>query len=597
MVRTSIYIPGLLKHSTDYDQLTTSVIPSCFYKNLLYPPHTNFLSLPPSPVSLPPFLLTVPRVSVDEYADALYEEDVFTSFFEWNSYDPEDQQFLEFIKVVASGKQRTIVFFLDDASTRMFFEQENETWSLYGPSLTGLGNCLITQYLGEWNIFSGYTKWRQPDRKIDDFGNRTFKTATVNEFPFYAKTKDGYDGIEYNLLKTLKARLNFNVVINNNTDGEHGRQLPDGTWTGFIKLITIGEALFTVATLSISIRRMKAVDFSSPYIFGKIGFIVMNPALQARKLVLIKPLQLEVWVTLLATLCLCTATLYLITHSLPTKRGVRSAYNIWFLLRTLGQQGTPSPAPDRYSIRFFISFWWIFILVILWSYAGTLTSFMTYPGRRPAVDTINKLRKALAAHAIRYGTTTGSTYEHFLMTNMAEVDPVFATSIEENPDLEVHSVAEGMEMVLKKRYAFVYMTMVLKWYAAIMGSNRFRMSRETFSTDAVGIAIQKCHPCKKSFDHVVDRLEETGFFTKWYDDAFFKAKTKSTVIAVNTARPLALDDLQGAFYFMGIGAGIGIIALVAERFLRLYCKEDKSKNNREKAEDQQYCFFSPGMHL
>ncbi|XP_055934634.1 ionotropic receptor 93a-like [Argiope bruennichi] len=307
----------------------------------------------------------------------------------------------------------------------------------------------------------------------------------------------------------------------------------------------------------------------------------MNPALQARKLVLIKPLQLEVWVTLLATLCLCTATLYLITHSLPTKRGVRSAYNIWFLLRTLGQQGTPSPAPDRYSIRFFISFWWIFILVILWSYAGTLTSFMTYPGRRPAVDTINKLRKALAAHAIRYGTTTGSTYEHFLMTNMAEVDPVFATSIEENPDLEVHSVAEGMEMVLKKRYAFVYMTMVLKWYAAIMGSNRFRMSRETFSTDAVGIAIQKCHPCKKSFDHVVDRLEETGFFTKWYDDAFFKAKTKSTVIAVNTARPLALDDLQGAFYFMGIGAGIGIIALVAENmFLRLTGKKKTKVRNK-----------------
>ncbi|GBL64127.1 hypothetical protein AVEN_122376-1, partial [Araneus ventricosus] len=85
---------------------------------------------------------------------------------------------------------------------------------------------------------------------------------------------------------------------------------------------------------------------------------------------------------------------------------------------------------------------------------------------------------------------------------MAEVDPVFATSIEENPDLEVHSVAEGMELVLEKKYAFVYMTMVLKWYAATMGSNRFRMSRETFSTDAVGIAIQKCHPCKKSFDHV-----------------------------------------------------------------------------------------------
>ncbi|GBM78057.1 hypothetical protein AVEN_154019-1 [Araneus ventricosus] len=65
-------------------------------------------------------------VPVDEYAVSMYEKDVFTSFFEWNSDDPGDHQFLEFIKVVASGKQRTIVFFLDDASARMFFEHAHK---------------------------------------------------------------------------------------------------------------------------------------------------------------------------------------------------------------------------------------------------------------------------------------------------------------------------------------------------------------------------------------------------------------------------------------------------------------------------------------
>ncbi|GIY48867.1 uncharacterized protein CDAR_81 [Caerostris darwini] len=204
------------------------------------------------------------------------------------------------------------------------------------------------------------------------------------------------------------------------------------------------------------------------------------------------------------TFCICTGILYIITHSLPCKDGVRRSYNIWFLFRTFGQQGTPSNAPARLSIRLFISSWWIFIMVILWCYAGTLTSFMTYPGRRPAVDTIEKLRHALDHHHIRYGTTTGTTYEHFLMTNMAEVDPVFATSILENPDLQVHNVAEGMDLVLKQKYAFVYMTMVLRWYAATLGSARFRRSKETFSTDAVGIAIQKCHPCKRSFDHMYE---------------------------------------------------------------------------------------------
>lgn len=79
--------------------------------------------------------------------------------------------------------------------------------------------------------------------------------------------------------------------------------------------------------------------------------------------------------------------------------------------------GTPSPAPARYSIRFFISGWWFFIMVILWSYAGTLTSFMTYPGRRPAIDTVKKLRHALVSQSIQYGTLKGTSYENFLKVN------------------------------------------------------------------------------------------------------------------------------------------------------------------------------------
>ncbi|XP_054706914.1 glutamate receptor ionotropic, kainate 3-like [Uloborus diversus] len=162
---------------------------------------------------------------------------------------------------------------------------------------------------------------------------------------------------------------------------------------------------------------MQAVDFSSPYLFGKMAFAVLNPALESRKYVLIKPLSPPVWTGLVSTFLACTCTLYLITHSLPCKSGVRRSYNVWFLFRTLGQQGTPSPAPARLSIRIFIGSWWFFIMVILWSYAGTLTSFMTYPGRRQTVDTVSKLQRSLNSRTFRYGTIKGTTYENFLMVN------------------------------------------------------------------------------------------------------------------------------------------------------------------------------------
>ncbi|GIX82571.1 hypothetical protein CEXT_554181 [Caerostris extrusa] len=65
------------------------------------------------------------NISTDEYAIPLYKENVFISLYEWNDEDPEDEQFLDFIEVVAGGKQRTIVFFLDAESTRMFYEHRS----------------------------------------------------------------------------------------------------------------------------------------------------------------------------------------------------------------------------------------------------------------------------------------------------------------------------------------------------------------------------------------------------------------------------------------------------------------------------------------
>lgn len=35
-------------------------------------------------------------------------------------------------------------------------------------------------------------------------------------------------------------QLIYRIVLMNNTDGEHGRKLDDGTWTGFIGLIHEG---------------------------------------------------------------------------------------------------------------------------------------------------------------------------------------------------------------------------------------------------------------------------------------------------------------------------------------------------------------------
>lgn len=85
---------------------------------------------------------------------------------------------------------------------------------------------------------------------------------------------------------------------------------------------------------------------------------------------------------------------------------------------------------------------------------------------------------------------------------MSQVHPAFGQALVDNPDNLVKDVSYGMEKVLKGKYAFVYMKAILKWFAATLGFDRFRFSKNVFSTEAIGAACQKCHPLKKSFDHM-----------------------------------------------------------------------------------------------
>ncbi|GIX82565.1 hypothetical protein CEXT_554161 [Caerostris extrusa] len=99
---------------------------------------------------------------------------------------------------------------------------------MMGPSLTLYGNCVVTDLLGRWTVVGGFQKMKKPDRKITNFGNRLLKTAVVNintilkSLPFFSKTDDDYEGIEYELIKTLTSRLNFRVTMTSPKDGEYG---------------------------------------------------------------------------------------------------------------------------------------------------------------------------------------------------------------------------------------------------------------------------------------------------------------------------------------------------------------------------------------
>lgn len=63
---------------------------------------------------------------MEEYSEALYKHGVLNIEFRWSqNVSSESEQFSSFIEIVKSGKQRTVVLFLDDSSAESFLKYES----------------------------------------------------------------------------------------------------------------------------------------------------------------------------------------------------------------------------------------------------------------------------------------------------------------------------------------------------------------------------------------------------------------------------------------------------------------------------------------
>lgn len=67
------------------------------------------------------------------------------------------------------------------------------------------------------------------------------------------------------LIDLLAKKLRFSYELVFPRDGEYGRLLPDGNWTGLVGMIHHGDAGIIIDDLSITESRSKAIDFSQPY--------------------------------------------------------------------------------------------------------------------------------------------------------------------------------------------------------------------------------------------------------------------------------------------------------------------------------------------
>ncbi|XP_063612658.1 glutamate receptor 1-like [Penaeus indicus] len=217
-----------------------------------------------------------------------------------------------------------------------------------------------------------------------------------NEAPYQAT------GTAIDMMEILAKHLNICYEFVISKDRVFGSQLPNGTWTGLMGLLTRGEADMTAVILSMDSLRDRAVDFSVPLYVDQQAVGYKRPVYEADMLGFVKPYKYEMWLLLLTTMALvfgCTFVIQLFqsrgeTNGECEETEIKTVKGAWgVLLWTFGAllaQSIPR-MPKGNSGRFIGGLWLLSALIIGSVYRSNLKAMLILPKLRLPFDSIEEL--------------------------------------------------------------------------------------------------------------------------------------------------------------------------------------------------------------
>ncbi|KAF2349296.1 Ionotropic glutamate receptor L-glutamate and glycine-binding domain [Trinorchestia longiramus] len=90
------------------------------------------------------------------------------------------------------------------------------------------------------------------DLRQQDLQGRTLQVSVLNNWPFFGVTHDEggnlvpESGIDVSVVSTLGKIMNFSIQVVTPSDGEWGKKLPNGSWSGIIGMVTRREVNFAI---------------------------------------------------------------------------------------------------------------------------------------------------------------------------------------------------------------------------------------------------------------------------------------------------------------------------------------------------------------
>ncbi|XP_067682736.1 probable glutamate receptor [Haliotis asinina] len=384
-------------------------------------------------------------------------------------------------------------------------------------------------------------------------------------------------GLKFTILQNLALSLNFSFKVIPPREDEWGRNI-NGSWTGVLGMLQRQEVDLSMDLLTIHSDRQDAADF------------ILPPALHSKFTILYKKesnvdednLMVFLRPVLPTTIILFGVSVVLVTVSLSFLRFSQHHHNqsqrtahhnmtetmmariMSSLFDVYGaslKQGS-SFVSSKGSERILLASWWIFTTIFSAVYCGTIMATLAV---RTETRPFNNMAELAARDDYKIGYDAASVTHHRMEeSRQLDVVAVRQRVLDESvsdPDVLSSNLTKHLQNIENGKYAFLTHTVVSDYL--IRNKCSLKAIDSTFGTSYDAVYVPKSSPFKHELQNRISLLTDSGIMqeavNKWLQSI---PEDKCPIEELH--KPVALIQLKGIFYALGIGMGCSVLGLMAE---------------------------------
>ncbi|XP_057369249.1 glutamate receptor ionotropic, delta-1-like [Daphnia carinata] len=401
-----------------------------------------------------------------------------------------------------------------------------------------------------------------------------YLTIATLDFPpiVFAKTNESgkviASGIEPSIVAILADKLNFKVnyilPVNDEMWGTLVFNGPDSvTVTGLLGFLHRKEADVSYGDLHIQQRLLPYVDFTRAFRNNYECFLVPAPRPYAKWTALYHPFSPAIW-AVTGLVCIFAVTTLRLLAKWSSWRANEDRFfsdtTVCFLFILGNMLSVQQPQEIRMPANRLFLIWWLLAAatVIPTVYRSGLISYITFPYTPAPIDTIQQLVDS-PLKKISWG-------DYFKTSLLNSNDPLHRKlgvqfAIATNLTQMFSLLETGSWAVMSNQGNLRYQAATL--FPPTSDGRRVHLVRECVFPTRSAFGLQKGSSLKPYFDKEIYRLVEAGI-VEHISSQFAKKQTSRDPTKSRKLAAYSLDNLQGAFYLLGLGIALSFVIFLSE---------------------------------